>query len=313
MKRMSHRRYYSRQRISGGKLVLLTLLFWGITGFIMFSFVNENPNQSAEVKEESVAKLYISSIFPYINRGSFESREAIGDSIESITGEDNKGDKQDKGLFKTMVGSMFPAIAVLDDDLAEEDPGITFDLSDSSDENMDETQTPLIDTQTREDPKPATANIDYSKPVVIIYHTHATESYQPVSDGNFHSINEYGTVREVGNVMTAELEAKGIQVIHNKTLHDSPSYNQSYSRSLETIQNLMGNNKSAIFIVDLHRDAASYTGNMAKTLKISNDTVAKYSLVVGTGNPNVEALRVFAKHINSKAEELYPGFGGKII
>jgi len=113
--------------------------------------------------------------------------------------------------------------------------------------------------------------------------------------------------------LTSALEAQGIQVIHDKTLHDSPSYNKSYSRSLETVQSLMGDHQSTRIIVDLHRDAAAYLGNVSKTVNIKNEKAAQYSLVVGTGNPNVEALRVFANHVNKKAAELYPGFGGKII
>ena len=269
-----------------------------------------------EAKSENVAKMYIGNIFPTVSRSSdYESREAINTSLES-SAEDKKGllnSDQSKNLLKSMVGSMFPAAQVLDDDLAEEDPGIIFNPEDASQTNPDDPSHNVIDTQNPNSPGPATANIDYSKPVVIIYHTHATESYQPVSEGNFHCLQEYGTVREVGDVLTAELQAKGIQVIHDKTLHDSPSYNQSYTRSLETVKTLMGSNESAKIIVDLHRDAAAYSGNVAKTVSINKEAVAKYSLVVGMGNPNVDALKLFANHINKTAEELYPGFGGKII
>lgn len=309
MRSRSHRGYNRNRRLNGGRLAFLTLLFWVVSSYIMISMINGGSTSIQVDNGERVARLYIGSIFPSISRGvNFESREAMGNNIES------NSEIKDKNIFKTMVGSMFPAIAVLDDDLAEEDPGIIYDNSEFiSGDTKDETLTSIIDTQTPDSPKPATANIDYSKPVVIIYHTHATESYQPVTEGNFHSLKEYGTVREVGNVLRSELEAKGIQVIHDKTIHDSPSYNQSYSRSLETIQKLMGDNSSAMIIVDLHRDAAGYSGNVAKTVTVNKDMAAKYSLVVGTGNPNVEALRIFANHINSSAEKLYPGFGGKII
>ena len=73
---------------------------------------------------------------------------------------------------------------------------------------------------------------DNSKPLVIIYHTHTTESYQPYSESNFHRVKETGTVRDVGNVLTEELNNLGIGVVHDKTIHDRPSYNQSYDRSL---------------------------------------------------------------------------------
>ena len=142
-------------------------------------------------------------------------------------------------------------------------------------------------------------------PLVIIYHTS--------SDGNFHVIKEKDTVREVGDVLMAELEKQGIPVIHDKTLHDNPSYNQSYSRSMETIQRLMKEYPTAKYIIDLHRDAAAYGGNKAKTAMINGEVSAKYSLVVGMGNPNAAQLSQFANNIIAKSEEMYPGFGGKII
>lgn len=318
----------SRRRMSKGRLTFLALTFWIVSGIVMVTFMNVGAEEPVDGNSESIAKMYIGSIFPSISRGAeFEPREAM--SKGNATGEGgidtNNVDLNEpggennvsSGMLKSLVGAMFPVAEVLDDDLAEVDPGINFAEEqgnlESADNGKEGALPPATDSNVQPSPKPATANIDYSKPVVIIYHTHATESYQPVSEGNFHTLDEYGTVREVGNVMTAELEAKGIQVIHDKTIHDSPSYNKSYSRSLETVQSLMGSNQSTRIIVDLHRDAAAYAGNLPKTVKIQKNEVAKYSLVVGTGNPNVEALRVFATYINEKAEEMYPGFPGRII
>ncbi|MFV0517755.1 MAG: stage II sporulation protein P [Aminipila sp.] len=179
-------------------------------------------------------------------------------------------------------------------------------------EPKDQTQ-PVVDTQDVENPTPQTMNIDSSKPLVIIYHTHATESYQPASEGNFHVLEEASTVREVGNILTAELEKQGIQVVHDKTIHDNPSYNQSYSRSLETINSLLDKYKNAAVVIDLHRDAAGYSGGSGKTAIVNGETVAKYNLVVGNGNPNADKLKVFANTVNRKAEEMFPGYGGRII
>jgi len=309
------RRYggYSGRKRPGSKIALLTFLFWAVSGIIMISYIHGGPAQIIEAKGEDVGKMYIGSIFPSVSRSAdYESREALGSPPESseAAAAGLMSEKQTETIFESMIGSMFPGAEVLDDDLAEEDPGIVFD---TGSEEPDTFSGEVIDTQDPGSPDPVPADIDYSKPVVIIYHTHATESYQPVTEGNFHSLNESGTVREVGDVLTEALEAKGIQVIHDKTIHDSPSYNQSYTRSLETIQTLMGSNESARIIIDLHRDAAAYCGNVPKTTMVNKETAAQYSLVIGTGNPNVEALRRFANHINQTAEDLYPGFGGRVI
>ena len=150
-------------------------------------------------------------------------------------------------------------------------------------------------------------------PLVIIYHTHATESYQPSSAGNFHKEGEKDTVREVGDIMEGVMEDAGINVIHDKTMHDRPSYNESYARSLETIQRLMKKYPTARYVIDLHRDAAAYAGNKGATVKIGSDTVATYSLVVGSACDNYPKLLSYAKTVNSRAEKMYPGFGGRII
>lgn len=315
--------YKGRRQLGGGKLAVLTLLFWVVSGFIMLSFIHGGPLFFSQAKSADVGKMYIGNIFPTVSRGSnFESRAAMGNDIKGVSGKQSRilSADQSKGILQSMVGSMFPAAEVLDDDLAEEDPGITFDTNSGTSDDTTSGGVQTIDTpKTEEDIKnhessdPKTAKIDDSKPVVIIYHTHATESYQPVSEGNFHSLKEYGTVREVGDVLTQELEKKGIQVVHDETIHDSPSYNQSYTRSLETVKNLIAKYDGKKIVVDLHRDAAGYTGNVAKTVSVNKENIAKYNLVVGLGNPNVEKLENFANKINKKAEEMYPGFGGRII
>ena len=75
----------------------------------------------------------------------------------------------------------------------------------------------------------------------------------------------------------------------------------------------MAENPSAVFVIDLHRDAAAYLGNAGKTVTIEGETAATYALVVGEGNPNASMLNAFANTVNDKAEAMYPGFGGRII
>lgn len=150
-------------------------------------------------------------------------------------------------------------------------------------------------------------------PLVIIYHTHSSESYRPYTASNYHREEVNGTVREVGNVLESELEKKGINVIHDLTVHDRPSYNESYDRSLSTIQTLAKKYPTAKYIIDLHRDAAPSSAKEGKYLTIDNEKVAKFSMVVGQANENYSQLYGFAKKVSQKAEGMYPGFGGAII
>ena len=313
MKKRRYGAYSGRRKQGSGRLAILTLLFWVVSGFVMISLLHGGPLEIFGGQKDDVGKMYIGNVFPTVSRSSFESREALNPSTTQNDEAEITKNEKSSDLLKGMMGSMFPGAKVLNDDLAEEDPGYYFTPEDIEQSGTVDPNRPADSEQKEETPNPAPADVDVKKPVVIIYHTHATESYQPVTEGNFHSLKEYGTVREVGDVLTEELRKMGIQVVHDKTLHDSPSYNQSYARSLETIKTLMESYDSEKIVIDLHRDAAGYVGNVAKTVKINNDTIAGYSLVIGTSNPNVEALRSLANEINRKAEEMYPGFGGKII
>ena len=150
-------------------------------------------------------------------------------------------------------------------------------------------------------------------PLVIIYHTHASESYMPYKESNYHREAEEGTVRDVGDVLESELEKKGINVIHDKTIHDRPSYNELYNKSLATIEGLINKYPSAIYIIDLHRDAALASASEGKYIEINGKRIAKFSMVVGQANDNYVELYDFAEKIREKAGNMYDGFGGAII
>ncbi len=148
---------------------------------------------------------------------------------------------------------------------------------------------------------------------ILIYHTHATEAYQPVSAQSTHTTELAGTVREAGNNLEKALTEKGFNVIHDSTLHDSPSYNKSYNRSLETAKSLVAKYPDAKLVMDLHRDAASAASGKAKTVVINGEKVSSFCLVVGTRNDNYTKLRKLAEKIVNKANDMYPGFATGIV
>ena len=105
-----------------------------------------------------------------------------------------------------------------------------------------------------------------SEPQVLIYHTHTTESFEPYvrehydTSFNYRSTDETKNVVMIGDAIQAELEAKGIGVIHARTIHDYPSYNGSYDRSRETIIPILEEYPSIKVALDIHRDAISGDG-----------------------------------------------------
>lgn len=271
--------------MNGKQLLTLGIVVFVVTTMLTFQSMKNSRDSEFQLTEADVGKMCLSGSLIVGNRGT--ERQEV-----SVEKDKTEKDQEADTLKET-------------ENNAVDNEGTT---------EIATAEVPeVVDTQDPENPSPQTINIDNSKPVVIIYHTHATESYQPASAGNFHVLQEEGTVREVGNILSQELQKKGIQVVHDKTIHDNPSYNQSYSRSLETIKCLLDKYKNVAVVIDLHRDAAGYSGGGGKTTIVNGETVAKYSLVVGNGNPNAGKLKVFANAVNRKAEEMYPGYGGRII
>ncbi|SHJ79070.1 stage II sporulation protein P [Paramaledivibacter caminithermalis] len=172
-------------------------------------------------------------------------------------------------------------------------------------------------------PPPKKIEHPMNKPLIFIYHTHGTESYKPETIGNYHSLNRKYTVIRVGELMKENLENYGFGVIHDDTIHDHPSYQGSYSRSLDTLNKNLKANPSLKVIFDIHRDginkideleAASYEGIRRESYtEINGEKVATYSIVIGGGNENVEELKRFAYYIKAISDEMYPGFATKII
>ncbi len=147
---------------------------------------------------------------------------------------------------------------------------------------------------------------------IIIYHTHATESYLPEAASNAHTTQLASTVREAGETLKTQLEAHGFSVVHDMTLHDYPSYNKSYNRSLETVKKLCGAYGNKKLVIDFHRDAATSSGK-AKTATIDGKQVAAFCLVVGTENANYDKIRKLAEEITETANQMYPGFAKPIV
>lgn len=168
------------------------------------------------------------------------------------------------------------------------------------------------------------AEYDFKSKKIIIYHTHTCESYTPTEKNNYNMTDSYRTtdmnfnVVKVGNQLADELKKYGFDVVHNNTYHDYPSYNGSYGRSLNTLQNIYENNKDAQIVIDLHRDAVGSDANYAPRVKINNEICAQVMFVIGTdgsglSHPNWRENLESAIEIQKKANELYPGLFRPII
>ena len=152
---------------------------------------------------------------------------------------------------------------------------------------------------------------------ILIFHTHSCESYTPsekyqyTQTGNYRTTDKNYSVIRVGTELENYLKQYNINVIHDTSYHDYPSYTGSYTRSLQTVENILKTNQSDI-IIDLHRDAVGSRPDYAPTVKIGDDYAAQIMFVIGTNegglwHPNWQQNLKFAVKVQQKAEEMYPG------
>ena len=128
------------------------------------------------------------------------------------------------------------------------------------------------------------------QPQVLIVHTHGSEAYtmppgeEYVPSGDCRTTDENFSVVRVGEEIAAVLEAAGIRVLHDKTLHDYPSYSGAYNRSLTTVERYLERYPSIVMVLDVHRDAISDSaGNMYKVVSgIAGVNAAQMAFVIGT-------------------------------
>ena len=166
-------------------------------------------------------------------------------------------------------------------------------------------------------------SFEVKKGKAIIYHTHTCESYTPTelynyeSGGNFRTNDLEYSVAKVGDELTNQLLSYNWNVLHDKTYHDYPSYNGSYSRSLNTINKLVAENSDTDIVIDVHRDAIG-DSSYAPKVKIGDEYASQLMFVIGTDvaipeHKNWNQNLKFAIKVQQKANELYPGLFKPII
>ena len=135
---------------------------------------------------------------------------------------------------------------------------------------------------------PLTWNLKQTQPTVLILHSHATESYENTEDykesSDYRTLDEHYNMVSVGETLASLLEENGIRVIHDKSLHDSPSYSDAYENSRASAKAYLEKYPSISLILDLHRDSvADSDGDQLKyTVQTPIGAVAQMMLVVGT-------------------------------
>ena len=167
--------------------------------------------------------------------------------------------------------------------------------------------------------QPLTWDLTAEGPTVLILHTHTTESYTKTSDEHYTESSAFRTLDEeynmisIGDRLAELLEAGGIGVLHDRELHDYPSYNGSYNHARKSIQQYLAEYPSIRLILDLHRDASGDNSNQMRThTTVNGEDSAQLMLVVGTDaaglkNENWEENLALGLKLHCQLERISPG------
>ena len=148
--------------------------------------------------------------------------------------------------------------------------------------------------------------LDASNVEILIYHTHTHEGY---AEAGSDTEQEDFSVVGVGDVLAQELqEGYGISVIHDKTIHDTSPYDQSYYRSEPTVQSYINQFPNLKLIIDLHRNSGP--SKEATTTVINDQSLARLLFVTSKNSPNYSQMMEAVNGMISISEELFPGLMG---
>ena len=166
--------------------------------------------------------------------------------------------------------------------------------------------------------QPLTWDLTGEEPTVLILHTHGTESYTKQSDepykesSAFRTLDKQYNMVSLGDHLAQLLEAGGVKVIHDRELHDYPSYSGSYAHARKSIAAYLKEHPSIQLVLDLHRDASGDNTNQMRTkATVDGKSSAQLMLVVGTDgtglkHPDWEKNLALGLKLHTQCERISP-------
>ena len=160
-----------------------------------------------------------------------------------------------------------------------------------------------------------------SVPQILISRTHSQETYADYAAGN-----KKATVVELGNRLTALLEEKGYQVLHDTTSYDMAAgkldRNHAYNYALDGIKGILQKYPSIQVVLDLHRDGVKESLHMVRTVNgKATAPIMFFNGMSQTPEGEIEYLKnpyktenlAFSLQMQLLAEEEYPDLTRKIF
>ena len=129
----------------------------------------------------------------------------------------------------------------------------------------------------------------------------------------FRTRDEGYNMLSIGARVAEILSDNGISVIHDRELHDYPSYDGSYNHARKSIAFYLENYPTLQLVLDLHRDASGDLHNQLRTLaSVDGRDSAQLMLVLGTdsaglSHPDWQENLALGLKLQTVLEDLAPG------
>jgi len=154
--------------------------------------------------------------------------------------------------------------------------------------------------------RPLEWNLKENPPSVLILHTHTTEGYAETP--GWRTTEESGNMVAIGDIVADGLTEQGIGVLHDRKLHDYPSYNGAYVRTRKSLAEYLRQYPSIRLVLDLHRDAAGEGSRQMRTqATVAGEPSAQLMIVIGTNYDTYEENLSLGLKLHVQLERMYPG------
>lgn len=155
-------------------------------------------------------------------------------------------------------------------------------------------------------------------PTVLIIHSHGSESYENtegyVASSDYRTQDPAYNMISVGDRLVQVLEQGGVKAVHDRQLHDSPSYSDSYSNARTSIEKYLKDYPTIRLVLDIHRDAVEDENGeqMGFSVDTEGGPAARLMMVVGTDaggltHPHWPENMSLAVKLHAQLEKNAPG------
>lgn len=168
--------------------------------------------------------------------------------------------------------------------------------------------------------------VNSDEPQILIYHTHATESFEPYArdyyDSSFSckTTDRSKNIISVGDKICEQLDKAGIPYVHDTLVHDYPNYNGSYDSSRAAVSEILEKYPSIKICLDIHRDGIEREDGtrLAPVTEIDGRQAAQLMIISGCddgtmGMPNYIKNFHFACKLQSALEGDWQGITRPVL